>query len=99
MATIKDSKSFIAFANAFGPTCKLADFTNGTTGECFKSLVFINKKDEKTLVGFSSKLGELSPKDIIAQATTLQVVQLDSGNWYLCKQGGNYQDIDLSQFL
>lgn len=89
-----DSWSLVAFARKNGQL-KLGQFESN--GETFSSLIFISPADgEKTFVGFSSKLGELSPQEIVSQKDSLQVVLLDSGNYYLCRQGQNtWLDVDL----
>lgn len=97
MATvgIKNSWSLISFARTHGKM-KVAPFVNGETGECFKSCAFLNSDGEITLVAFSSKLGELTPKQIAAQNNDLQVVQLESGSFKLCKAGHDtWEDVDL----
>jgi hypothetical protein len=41
-------------------------------------------------------MGELTPREIAAMKDELQVVQLESGNFSLCKQGQNaWEDVDL----
>lgn len=91
---IKNSWSLITFARNHG-RMKVAPFINKETGECFKSCAFING-DSITLVAFSSKLGELTPQQIAAQKDDLQVVQLTSGSYKLCKKGSDsWQDVDL----
>lgn len=95
MATrVMDSWSLIAFARKNGQL-KLGQFEHN--GESFASLIFINPSNqEKTFVGFSSKLGELTPREIVSRKDELQVVLLDSGNYYLCKVGqNNWLDVDL----
>lgn len=93
---IKNSWSLIAFAKAHGKM-QVAPFANHETGEPFKSCVFTNPEDNTlTFVAFSSNLGELTPQQIAAQKDELQVVQLESGNYSLCKAGKNtWQDVDL----
>lgn len=92
---IKNSWSLISFAKAHG-RMKVAPFVNKETGECFKSCAFISKTGEITLVAFSSKLGELTPAEIAAQKDELQVVQLESGTYKLCKAGHDtWEDVDL----
>lgn len=92
---IKDSWSLISFARAHG-RMKVAPFVNSDTGEDFNSCVFVGSEGAKTLVSFSSKLGELTPKQISAMKEELQVVQLESGSYKLCKAGhGSWQDVDL----
>ena len=92
---IKNSWSLISFAKAHG-RMKVAPFVNRETGECFKSCAFLSSKGEVTLVAFSSKLGELTPAEIAAQKNDLQVVQLESGTYKLCKAGHDtWEDVDL----
>ena len=92
---IKNSWSLISFAKTHGKM-KVAPFVNRETGECFKSCAFISNTDEITLVAFSSKLGELTPAEIAAQKDELQVVQLESGTYKLCKAGHDtWEDVDL----
>lgn len=93
---IKNSWSLMAFAKAHGKM-QVGEFANGETGEVFKSCVFTNPSDNsRCFVAFSSKMGELTPKQIAAQKDELQVVQLESGNYSLCKVGSNaWEDVDL----
>lgn len=68
------------------------------TGESFKSLIFVDPTDEtkKTFVHFSSKLGELTPKQIGEMKNDLQVVTMDSGSHILCKKGdGGWESVDI----
>ena len=92
---IKNSWSLISFAKAHG-RMKVAPFVNKETGEAFKSCAFLGSGGEVTLVAFSSKLGELTPAQIAAQKDDLQVVQLESGSYKLCKAGHDtWEDVDL----
>lgn len=92
---IKNSWSLISFAKTHG-RMKVAPFVNKETGECFKSCAFLSSDGDITLVAFSSKLGELTPKEIAAQKDDLQVVQLESGSYKLCKAGHDtWEDVDL----
>ena len=92
---IKNSWSLISFARTHG-RMKVAPFVNKETGECFKSCAFLDSDGEVTLVAFSSKLGELTPKQIAAQKDDLQVVQLESGSFKLCRTGHDtWEDVDL----
>lgn len=92
---IKNSWSLISFAKAHG-RMKVAPFVNKETGDYFKSCAFLGSDGEVTLVAFSSKLGELTPAQIAAQKNDLQVVQLESGSFKLCKTGHNtWEDVDL----
>ena len=92
---IKNSWSLVAFAKSHGKM-KVAPFVNKETGEAFKSCAFINADGNVTaMVNFSSKLGELTPQEIVAQKDELQVVQLESGSYKLCKSGSTWEDVDL----
>lgn len=92
---IKNSWSLISFAKSHG-RMKVAPFVNKKTNECFKSCAFIGSDGEVTLVAFSSNLGELTPAQIAAQKNDLQVVELVSGSFKLCKAGkDSWEDVDL----
>ena len=92
---IKDSWSLLSFARAHG-RMKVAPFVNKETGEAFKSCAFVDSEGATTLVAFSSNLGELTPQQIAAQKNSLQVVELESGTYKLCKQGNtSWEDVDL----
>lgn len=93
---IKNSWSLVSFARSHGKM-QIGEFANKETGETFKSCIFTNPEDEsRCFVAFSSNLGELTPSEISAQKADLQVVQLESDNYILCKQGQNsWLDVDL----
>ena len=93
---IKNSWSLLAFAKSHGKM-QVGDFVNKETGEAFKSCIFTNPEDNsRCFVAFSSKMGELSPREIMEQKDSLQVVELESGNFSLCKQGANaWEDVEL----
>ena len=92
---IKDSWSLLSFARAHG-RMKVAPFVNKETGETFNSCAFVSKEGAVTLVGFSNKLGELTPEQIAKQKDNLQVVQLESGSYKLCKASTDaWEDVDL----
>ena len=92
---IKKSWSLISFAKIHG-RMKVAPFVNTKTTEHFKSCVFIDTEGEITLVAFSSNLGELTPIQIAAQKNDLQVVELKTGKYKLCRVGHNtWEDVDL----
>lgn len=96
MQGIKNSWSLVAFAKAHGKM-QIGEFTNSESGDTFKSCIFTDPNDQtRVFVGFSSKLGELTPRQIVAQKDDLQVVQLESGNFSLCRAGNAaWQDVDL----
>lgn len=92
---IKNSWPLLAFAKQFGPKMQVGEFVNKETGEDFKSCIFTNG-ETRTFVAFSSKMGVLSPREIAAKKNKLQVVQLESGHYSLCKQGENtWEEVDL----
>lgn len=92
---IKASWTLIAFAKSHGKM-KVAPFVNKETGEAFKSCMFVNSEGEVTAtVNFSNKLGELTPQQIASQKDELQVVELNSGTFKLCKAGSTWEDVDL----
>ena len=92
---IINSWSLISFAKSHGKM-QVGDFINKESGDEFKSCIFTDADGNRTFVAFSSNLGELTPRQIAAQKDTLQVVELESGNYSLCKQGNNsWQDVDL----
>ena len=92
---IKNSWTLLSFAKTYG-RMKVAPFVNKETGEAFKSCAFLSSRGEVTLVAFSSKLGELTPAQIAAHKDDLQVVQLESGSYKLCRAGHDtWEDVDL----
>ena len=93
---IKNSWPLIDFAKSHGRMKVTSELTNSQTGETFKSCAFVAPGGAVTLVGFSSNLGELKPKQIAALKDSLQVVELESGNYKLCKAGSDsWEDVDL----
>lgn len=93
---IATSWSLIAFAQTHG-RMQIGDFVNEKTGEMFKSCIFTSPTDQsKVFVGFSDKLGVLTPREVSTRKDELQVVLLQSGHYKLCKQGENaWEDVDL----
>lgn len=101
---IKNSWSLIDFAKSHGKMKVTNELTNSETGELFKSCAFVAPGGAVTLVGFSSKLDTINPsaapkviaKQIATQKDSLQVVELESGNYKLCKAGSDsWEDVDL----
>lgn len=93
---IMNSWTLVDFAKANGKM-QVGSFVNGDTGETFKSCIFTNPSTQaRCFVAFSSKMGELTPREIASMKDDLQVVQLESGNYSLCKKGQNsWEDVDL----
>ena len=94
---IKNSWSLLAFARSHGKM-QVGNFVNGESGQAFKSCIFTDPTDpsNKCFVSFSSKMGELTPQQIAAEKDNLQVVELETGHFSLCKQGANaWDDVDL----
>lgn len=93
---IRNSWPLVDFAKSHGRMKVTSPLTNSNTGEQFKSCAFIGAGGAVTLVGFSSNLGELTPQQIASMKDELQVVELESGNYKLCKSGADsWQDVDL----
>lgn len=92
---IKNSWSLLAFARSHGKM-QVGQFTNKETGEMFKSCIFTDDDNNRCFVAFSSNLGELTPSEIAERKDELQVVELESGNYSLCRQGSNaWEDVEL----
>lgn len=89
----------LEFAKAHGKM-QVGEFANKETGEVFKACIFTKPDDgTRTFVAFSTKLGELTPKQIADMKNELQVVQLESGNYSLCKIDSGWKDVDLEEML
>lgn len=94
-STIINRWTLLQFAASHG---KMATGTaKDKDGIEFKSCSFTNPvTGERTYVGFSSKLGVLSAKEIAARKNNLQVVQLETGGYRLCNQGdSNWEEVEL----
>lgn len=92
---IKNSWSLMSFAKMKGKM-QVGEFTNSESGDKFKSCIFTDTEGNRTFVSFSSNMGALTPSEIVAQKNNLQVVQLESGNYSLCKQGdSSWVDVEL----
>lgn len=92
---INKSWSLLEFAKTHGKM-QVGDFVNRETGEEFKACIFTKPDGTRTFVAFAAKMGELTPKQIAEMKNELQVVQLESGNYSLCKIGSNsWQNVDL----
>lgn len=93
---IKASWPLLSFARMYDRMKVTSPMTNSETGETFRSCAFIDAAGAVTLVGFSSNLGELTPAQIKFMKDSLQVVELNSGNYKLCKAGADsWEDVDL----
>lgn len=101
---IRNSWPLVDFAKSHGQMKVTNELTNSQTGETFKSCAFIGAEGAVTLVSFSTNLNSIDtsagPKtisrQIAAQKDDLQVVELDSGNFKLCKRGtDSWADVDL----
>jgi hypothetical protein len=93
---IKNSWSLVGFAQAKGPRMQVGKFANKETGDIFDSCIFTDSKENRTFVAFSSNLGTLTPQEIASLKDKLQVVQLESGTYKLCKAGENqWADVNL----
>lgn len=98
---IKNSWSLLAFARSHGQMkivpCKRTDPDTGEVTN-FKSCAFVDPNDSNSIcfVSFSRNLGELTGAQIVAQKDDLQVAELNTGNFVLCKRGnGAWEDVNL----
>lgn len=93
---IRNSYSLLAFAKSHGKM-QVGKFVNKETNKEFSSCIFTNPEDQsRCFVSFSQNLGELSAKEIADRKDSLQVVELETGNFKLCNVGANnWQDVDL----
>lgn len=96
MQGIKNSWSLISFAKAHG-IMSIGDCTNHESNKPFKACTFTSPIDgTRTFVGFSSRLGELTPQEVAERKDNLQVVELMSGNFKLCEKGeSTWETVDL----
>jgi len=92
---IVKSWPLLSFAKEFGPKMQVGEFQNKETGELFKACIFTKPDGSRTFVAFSYKLGELTPKEIAKMKDELVVVQLESGNYSLCKRNIDWEDVPL----
>ena len=72
---IINSWSLIAFARSHGKM-QVGEFANKETGEVFKSCIFTDADQNRCFVAFSSKMGELTPREIAAMKNTWEDVDL-----------------------
>lgn len=94
-SSIKNSWSLISFARQFGKMA-VGECVNHDTAEVYKACTFTKADGTRTFVSFSSNLGELTPRKIAERQYSLQVVELESGNYKLCNQGeSSWQEVDL----
>lgn len=96
---IKKSWSLVDFVKSHGGKLAFApNMVNKTTGETFDTCVLPDypSAGNSTFVGFSSNLGALSMGEIARMKNDLQVVELETGSYKICKKGTNaWQEIDL----
>lgn len=95
---IVNSWNLIAFARMKGKM-QVGTFKN-EEGTEFKSCIFTDATGGRTFVRFSQNLGEMTPAEIVAQKTDLQVVERvgdDGKTRFILSHAGqnNWQDVDL----
>jgi hypothetical protein len=82
------SWSIKQFAQIHGKSVKLTTPFLSKEGKTFRKIAFSDPTQpdkQATLVGFSDKLGELSASELVAQQHSLQIVQLQSGSFKICR--------------
>lgn len=95
---IVNSWNLIAFARMKGKM-QVGQFKN-EEGTEFKSCIFTDNNGNRTFVRFSQNLGEMTPAEIVAKKTDLQVVERmgdDGKTHFILSNTGqnNWQDVDL----
>lgn len=95
---IVNSWNLIAFARMKGKM-QVGQFKNDEGTE-FKSCIFTDNDGNRTFVRFSQNLGEMTPAEIVAKKTDLQVVERmgdDGKTRFILSNTGqnNWQDVDL----
>lgn len=94
MSKIVDSASLLAFKGS--RRMQIGAFVNSNSGDTFKSIILTDGDNNRCFVAFSSRLGELTPAQIVAMKDDLQVVTMDSGSHILCKKGAeSWEDVAL----
>lgn len=90
--------SFLAFAREFGAKFAKGACTNHETGEIYQACTFTDKEGNRTFVGLGKSLGQdMSLQELVDMRNNLQVVELDSGTYRLCKQGeSTWETVDLA---
>lgn len=101
---IRNSWSLPEFKNLKGKMKVTPTLTNSETGEHFKTCAFVDGT-KVTLVGFGSGLSDIFDQkksefelaeEIAAQKDSLQVVELESGKYKLCKKGeSSWADVNI----
>lgn len=88
---IKNSMSFLAWVN--GQTAKLvpahkAVGKDGIEFDAPQSVALVdNSGDVIAFAAFSSNLEAMSAKELVAEAKNLNVVELESGTYKICRPG------------
>lgn len=102
MPGIKNSWSFFGFAQSHGKPklTKAKEYVNKETGEAFtaRSVAFVNDATGNVcFAGFSRKIGDMSAAEIAKSVDSLQVVEMENGNFVVCNKGENtWEDIDIA---
>lgn len=91
------SWALTAFVHQFGKM-HIGEFVNKQDGTIFSSCIFTNDEGKKTFVGFSSKLGYLTPCEIERMKNDLVVVKSPSGKYNLYKarkNKGGWEEVNI----
>lgn len=81
-AKIVQTWSLLDFAREHGKM-QVGRFTNNETQETWKSCIFTDSEGNRIFVAFSTKIGELTPQEIVERKNQLKVVLLSNGNYIL----------------
>lgn len=88
--------NLVAFVHQFGKM-HVGEFARKSDGELFYSCIFTDDNGKKTFVGFSSKLGVLTPEEIERMKNDLVVIKSPSGNYnlYKAKKKGGWEEVNI----
>lgn len=92
--SILQSWSLLEFAKNY-VKMKVGDFVNSTTGDKFKSCIFLKEDGSYDYVGFHSQLGELTPAEISERKKELKVGLTQSGKYVLYDHIDDWENVDL----
>lgn len=93
-ASILQSWSLLEFAKNY-VKMQVGTFVNSTTGNEFKSCMFLKEDGSYDYVNFHSQLGELTPAEISKRKKELKVGLTQSGKYVLYDHIDDWENVDL----
>lgn len=92
--SVLQSWSLLEFAKNY-VKMQVGNFVNSSTGEEFKSCMFIKEDGSYDYVRFHSQLGELTPAEISKRKKELKVGLTESGKYILYDHINDWENVDL----